>query len=157
MGPKEAVQAVAGGLSEGTQVSTAKLATPVAVRPGAGGTRGESGEWTDTASAKRYHPHLGASASPQAGRGKGRASVLWGSARAELGTTTEGFCSRGDPIHCLPRRAQVRASHEYFAWRISLQVHKTQQRKAVQLQRGKQQALALRGAAALAAGNGSFH
>lgn len=26
----------------------------------------------------------------------------WGFARAELGTTMEGFCSQGDPNHCLP-------------------------------------------------------
>lgn len=62
----------------------------------------------------------------------------WGFARAELGTSAEQFCSQGDPKHSLPRRAQVRASHKYFAWEIQLEVHKTQQRKAVQLRRGKQ-------------------
>ena len=129
MGPTEALQAVTGGLSEGTQVSTAKPVTLVAVRPGVGGTRGESEERTDTASAKGYHPRSGTSASPRGWEREGpslgaKAEVKvitgpdWGFARAELGTTTEEFCSQGDPNHCLPRRAQVRASHKYFAWRI---------------------------------------
>lgn len=38
MGPKEALQAVTGGLSKGTQVSTARLVTLMAMEPGTGGT-----------------------------------------------------------------------------------------------------------------------
>lgn len=102
MGPKEALQAVTGGFSERTQVSTAKLVTLVAVGPGAGGTRGV--KRAGTASANSYTPRSGASASPGLGEGtlsplvpKAEAEMVsrpdWGFARAELGTTTEGFCS----------------------------------------------------------------
>jgi len=95
--PKREVQAVTGGLGKGTPVSTARPVALVAVRPGRGGTRGESDAWTQP-QPPAPGPSLGAKVEVVS-------RLDWGFARAKLGTTREGFCSQGDPRHHRPSQA----------------------------------------------------